>query len=173
MTHVSRTPALVSLNQMGFQFANGETIFNDLNLKFDHLPTAIVGRNGVGKSVLARLIAGQLQPASGSVVRAVSVNYVAQNFIATCGQTVADATGTAPGLAALERLELGCASAEDFHLIGERWDLPERLRKQLNDAGLTDIVASDLTHTLSGDQQARIALIGALLSPALRFTQWR
>ena len=109
MTHVSRTPALVSLNQMGFQFANGETIFNDLTLKFDHLPTAIVGRNGIGKSVLARLIAGQLQPVTGSVVRPVSVSYVAQNFVATCGQTVADATGTAPGLAALERLAMGCA----------------------------------------------------------------
>ncbi len=32
MTHVSRTPALVSLNQLGFQFANGETIFTALNL---------------------------------------------------------------------------------------------------------------------------------------------
>lgn len=165
MTHVSRTPALVSLNQMGFQFANGETIFNDLNLNFDHLPTAIVGRNGVGKSVLARLIAGQLQPVTGNVVRPVSVSYVAQNFVATCGQTVADATGTAPGLAALERLARGCASSEDFDLIGERWDLPERLRQRLDEAGLPDIVATDLTQTLSGGQQARIALIGALLTP--------
>lgn len=165
MTHVSRTPALVSLNQIGFQFANGETIFNDLNLNFDHLPTAIVGRNGVGKSVLARLIAGQLQPVTGNVVRPVSVSYVAQNFVATCGQTVADATGTAPGLAALERLARGCASSEDFDLIGERWDLPERLRQRLDEAGLPDIVASDLTQTLSGGQQARIALIGALLTP--------
>lgn len=165
MTHVSRTPALVSLNQMGFQFANGETIFNDLNLNFDHLPTAIVGRNGVGKSVLARLIAGQLQPVTGNVVRPVSVSYVAQNFVAICGQTVADATGTAPGLAALERLARGCASSEDFDLIGERWDLPERLRQRLDEAGLPDIVASDLTQTLSGGQQARIALIGALLTP--------
>lgn len=165
MTHVSRTPALVSLNQIGFQFANGETIFNDLNLNFDHLPTAIVGRNGVGKSVLARLIAGQLQPVTGNVVRPVSVSYVAQNFVATCGQTVADATGTAPGLAALERLAMGCASSEDFDLIGERWDLPERLRQRLDEAGLPDIVATDLTQTLSGGQQARIALIGALLTP--------
>lgn len=165
MTHVSRTPALVSLNQMGFQFANGETIFNDLTLKFDHLPTAIVGRNGIGKSVLARLIAGQLQPVTGSVVRPVSVSYVAQNFVATCGQTVADATGTAPGLAALERLAMGCANSEDFDIIGERWDLSERLRQRLDEAGLPDIVASDLTQTLSGGQQARIALIGALLNP--------
>lgn len=164
MTHVSRTPALVSLNQMGFQFANGETIFNDLNLNFDHLPTAIVGRNGVGKSVLARLIAGQLQPVTGNVVRPVSVSYVGQNFVATCGQTVADATGTAPGLAALERLARGCASSEDFDLIGERWDLPERLRQRLDEAGPPDIVATDLTQTLSGGQQARIALIGALLT---------
>ncbi|RON69206.1 ABC-F family ATP-binding cassette domain-containing protein [Pseudomonas fluorescens] len=166
MTHVSRTPAFVSLNQLGFQFANGETIFNDLNLKFDHLPTAIVGRNGVGKSVLARLIAGQLQPTTGSVASCVSVHYVAQTFIAPPGQTVADAAGATSILAALGRLNLGHASAEDFDIIGERWDLPERLRQLLNESGLTGISASDLTAPLSGGQQARIALIGALLSEA-------
>lgn len=62
MTHVSRTPALVSLNQLGFQFANGATLFEALNLNFDGQPTAIVGHNGVGKSVLARLIAGICSP---------------------------------------------------------------------------------------------------------------
>lgn len=166
MTHVSRTPALVSLNQLSFQFANGETIFNDLNLKFDHLPTAIVGRNGVGKSVLARLIAGQLRPTTGSMVSSVSVHYVPQTFVVSPGQTVADATGTASVLAALGRLNLGRASDEDFDIIGERWDLPERLRQLLDESGLSDIEASDLTDTLSGGQQARIALIGALLSAA-------
>ena len=166
MTHVSRTPALVCLNQLSFQFANGETIFNALNLTFDHLPSAIVGRNGVGKSVLARLIAGQLQPTTGSVVSPDPVHYVAQNFVARPEQTVADATGTAPVLAALERLGQGQASVEDFDLIGERWDLPERLRQRLDEAGLPDIGATDLTAALSGGQQARIALIGALLSEA-------
>ncbi|MBC8998672.1 ABC-F family ATP-binding cassette domain-containing protein [Pseudomonas sp. N40(2020)] len=166
MTHVSRTPALVSLNQLGFQFANGETIFNDLNLTFDHLPTAIVGRNGVGKSVLARLIAGQLRPTTGSVVSSFTAHYVSQNFVAPPGQTVADATDAASVLAALGRLNLGHASAGDFDIIGERWDLPERLRQLLDECGLTDIAANDLTANLSCGQQARIALIGALLSPA-------
>nr|WP_315449011.1 ATP-binding cassette domain-containing protein [uncultured Pseudomonas sp.] len=166
MTHVSRTPALVSLNQTGFQFANGETIFNALNLNFDYLPTAIVGRNGIGKSVLARLIAGKLQPTAGTVVNSASVSYVSQAFVTTPGQTVAEAIGAAPILAALERLNLGCASADDFDLIGERWDLPDRLRQLLDDAGLPHIAATDLTLALSGGQQARIALIGALLSQA-------
>ncbi|CAI8901131.1 ABC-F family ATP-binding cassette domain-containing protein [Pseudomonas serboccidentalis] len=166
MTHVSRTPALVSLNQTAFRFANGETIFNDLNLQFDHLHTAIVGRNGVGKSVLARLIAGRLQPTAGSVTCAVTLAYVAQTFIAEPGQTVADATGTVAALRALQRLQRGEASEEDFDTLGERWDLPERLRQWLDDAGLPDIAPSDLTQSLSGGQQARLALIGAFLSPA-------
>jgi ATPase subunit of ABC transporter with duplicated ATPase domains len=166
MTHVSRTPALVSLNQSSFQFANGETIFDELNLTFDHQPTAIVGRNGVGKSVLARLIAGQLQPTAGHVIRYATVHYVAQSFGATAGQTVAEATGSARVLAALERVNQGGASAEDFDLIGERWDLAERLRQRLDEADLRDITATDLTENLSGGQLARIAVIGALLSDA-------
>lgn len=166
MTHVSRTPALVSLNQLGFQFANGETIFTALNLKFDHAPTAIVGRNGVGKSVLARLIAGHWQPTSGSVTRAVATTYVAQNFVATHGQTVAESTGCAAILRALERMNQGCGSVEDFELIGEQWDLAERLRRLLDDSGLSEVAFTDKTGNLSGGQQARIALIGAFLSQA-------
>ncbi|MDI3397612.1 ATP-binding cassette domain-containing protein [Pseudomonas sp. V88_4] len=166
MTHVSRTPALVSLNQLGFQFANGETIFTALNLKFDHTPTAIVGRNGVGKSALARLIAGHWRPTSGSVTRAVAATYVAQTLVTLPGETVADTTGCAAIFQALGRMNRGCGSVEDFDLIGEQWDLADRLRRLLDDAGLSNVAFTDLTEHLSGGQQARIALIGAFLSRA-------
>ncbi|WP_409319618.1 ABC-F family ATP-binding cassette domain-containing protein [Pseudomonas sp. KCJK9016] len=164
MTHVSRTPALVSLNQLGFQFANGETIFDALNLKFDHTPCAIVGRNGVGKSVLARLIAGVLQPTSGSVVRSVTTAYVEQNPVVPIGQTVADATGSTTILQALGRLNEGDGCVEDIDIVGEHWDLAERLRRLLDDAGLVHVGFGDRMSNLSGGQQARIALIGAFLT---------
>ncbi|UWF52030.1 ATP-binding cassette domain-containing protein [Pseudomonas sp. N3-W] len=166
MTHVTRLPALVSLNHLGFQFANGETIFESLNLTFDHVPTAIVGRNGAGKSVLARLIAGELQPTSGSLTCLEPVAYVPQTLAAKTGDTVADATGCAAALQALNRIQLGSASSIDFDTLADRWDLPERLRQLLDEAGLSDIEPTRPVMTLSGGQQARIALIGALLGQA-------
>lgn len=166
MTHVTRLPALVSLNQLGFQFADGETVFHDLNLSFDHVHTAIVGRNGSGKSVLARLIAGQLQPCSGTLTVQGQVAYVAQSFTDAPGHTVADATGTREVLQALARVELGHFDEADLQALAGRWDLAARLRRQLDEAGLCHVNPDTPTHTLSGGQRARVALIGAFLGEA-------
>lgn len=166
MTHVTRLPALVSLNHLGFKFANGETVFDALTLSFDRVHTAIVGRNGIGKSVLARLIAGQLKPTSGTLDVQAEVGYVPQTFSLHVEQTVAQVTGTADALMALSRVRLGIASNEDLETLAERWDVADRLRSQLDDAGLFDVRHDTPTHLLSGGQQARIALIGAFLGQA-------
>ncbi|WP_421546732.1 ABC-F family ATP-binding cassette domain-containing protein [Pseudomonas sp. QD4] len=166
MTHVTRLPALVSLHQLSFQLANGQTLFEALDLSFDHLPTGLVGRNGVGKSVLARLIAGELAPASGSIHRSARVKYLAQQQdIAPC-HSVAQVAGLAEALDALERLGAGNASLEDLEQLDERWDLAERLRRQLDAADLVDIGPGTAAAHLSGGQLARVAMIGALLSGA-------
>ncbi|AUG02670.1 ABC transporter ATP-binding protein [Pseudomonas sp. 09C 129] len=166
MTHVTRLPALVSLNQLTFQFAHGETLFDSLDLTFDALPTGIVGRNGTGKSVLARLIAGKLSPSSGSITRFARVAYVAQEHLAQEGQSVAQVAGIAEALAALGRLAAGQASMADLAQVDERWDLGERLCRLLDEAGLDRIGPNDPAASLSGGQRARIAVIGALLSDA-------
>lgn len=166
MTHVTRLPALVSLNQLTYQFANGDTLLNALNLSFDAVPTAIVGRNGTGKSLLLRLIAGELSPSSGSINRNVSLAYVPQDPQLAPGQTVAEVAGLAEPLRALDRLAAGTASLEDLQQVDERWDLAQRLRQALDTADLQHLGPEDLAGTLSGGQLARVALIGALLSGA-------
>jgi ATPase subunit of ABC transporter with duplicated ATPase domains len=166
MTHVTRLPALVSLNQLTYQFANGETLLDALNLSFDRIPTAIVGRNGVGKSLLLRLIAGELQPSSGSISHTASVAYVPQDPQVQPGQSVAQVAGLAETLGALERLADGSASLEDLHLVDDRWDLAQRLRLALDEAGLEHVEPQGPADVLSGGQLARVVLIGALLGNA-------
>ena len=166
MTHVTRLPALVSLNQLTYQFANGETLLDALNLTFDRQPTAIVGRNGMGKSLLLRLIAGELQPTSGSIQRNARLAYVPQDPRPAPQQSVAQMAGLAEALGALARLAAGTASLEDLQQVDERWDLAERLRQALDDAGLQEVEPDDPAAILSGGQLARVVLIGALLSGA-------
>ncbi|MDQ0740323.1 ATP-binding cassette domain-containing protein [Pseudomonas sp. W4I3] len=164
MTHVNRPPALVSLQHLSFQFANGETLLEDLNLSIDQTPTGIVGRNGRGKSILAQLMAGILQPSSGTLKAPADVAYVPQNVVVRPGATVADLTGAAPCLAALERMAQGEGLNGDLELIDDRWDLAERLRLALDAAGLTALSAASHADQLSGGQLARVALIGAWLA---------
>jgi ATPase subunit of ABC transporter with duplicated ATPase domains len=46
---------------------NGRPLFSNLCCNFGSQRTALVGRNGVGKTVLARILAGELPPGSGGV----------------------------------------------------------------------------------------------------------
>ena len=166
MTHVTHSPALISLNQLSFRFANGDTLFDALDLQFDQRRTAIVGRNGCGKSVLARLLAGELQPSGGTRSCHGQVAYVAQQPPDACGQSIAEAAGLAATLDALARLAAGSATDGDFEIIGERWDLAERFQTALEQAGLAGLRVERGVDSLSGGQRARIALIGAFLSGA-------
>ncbi|WP_321851139.1 ABC-F family ATP-binding cassette domain-containing protein [Burkholderia diffusa] len=168
MAAATPTGALVALHHVSFRFDDGVTLFDSLDLSIDRTPTGIVGRNGVGKSLLAQLIAGRRTPSAGTIDRQTPVVYVAQQHDdARAGtRSVAEIAALDAPLAALARLADGRATAHDFDLIGDRWDLAERLRAALDAAGLHDVRADTPAHALSGGQMARVALIGALLSEA-------
>lgn len=65
MAHFAQSPYFV-LHQLTCQFADGETLFGPLDLAFDRSRCGLVGRNGVGKTQLLRLIAGRIGRASGT-----------------------------------------------------------------------------------------------------------
>ncbi|WP_321919675.1 ABC-F family ATP-binding cassette domain-containing protein [Burkholderia cepacia] len=168
MAAATPTGALVALHHVSFRFDDGVTLFDSLDLSIDRTPTGIVGRNGVGKSQLAQLIAGRCAPSTGTIDRSTQVAYVAQQHddAAAGPRTVAQLAALDAPLGALARLADGRAEPHDFDLIGDRWDLAERLRTALDAAGLHDVRADTPAQALSGGQRARVALIGALLSGA-------
>ncbi|KML45370.1 ABC transporter ATP-binding protein [Burkholderia cepacia] len=168
MAAATPTGALVALHHVSFRFDDGVTLFDSLDLSIDRTPTGIVGRNGIGKSLLAQLIAGRRAPSSGTIDRHTPVVYVAQQHDdASAGpRTVAQIAALDAPLGALARLAHGRAEPHDFDLIGERWNLAEQLRAALDAAGLHDVQPATPAQALSGGQLARVALIGALLSGA-------
>src|ERR1700731_1806447 len=102
--------AFLTLDSISFATPNGRPLFDGLTLALGRERTGIVGRNGCGKSTLLRLIAGEVEPASGSGFGRGPVGMLAQ--LADDSLTVAEALGVADGLARLRRLESGEGSLD-------------------------------------------------------------
>jgi len=158
------TNTCLTLEGVSFTLADGRVLFQDLNEVFDQRRTGLVGRNGAGKSVLARLMAGELAPSSGRIACSGTVHYLSQH-IAQEG-TVAALAGVQPVLAALTRIENGSADPADFDAVGDGWDMRERLQSELDRHGLPHLRPGTPAASLSGGEAMRVSLIAAWLSSA-------
>lgn len=127
---------------------------------------ALVGRNGVGKTRLLRLLAGLDSPAGGHIERAAAVARVAQQPTLTPETTLATLLGYASVFAALSRLEQGQGLADDFDLLDGHWDLTDRLSLAFREADLPPFSADRPAFSLSGGERMKALLCGAFVSGA-------
>ncbi|HET8881639.1 MAG TPA: ATP-binding cassette domain-containing protein [Solimonas sp.] len=156
----------LTLQGVSWQLPHGRLLFSQLDETFDGRHTGLVGRNGAGKSVLARILAGELAPTVGSCTRVGRVRHLPQQIAPQPGQTVADLAGVRPIVDALARIERGGLRQDDFDTIGERWDIRQQLRHALADAGLDHLDADTPAAQLSGGEAMRVALAGVFMSGA-------
>lgn len=155
---MARSSAALAAHGISFQFNDGQLLFENLNLALGRLRYGLVGRNGIGKSVLAQILAGRREATSGQVERHASIAFLRQDAADLVKGNVAEALGVTPRLAALERLEAGSQDAADYEAIGDHWTLREDLRTALRGLGLTaDLTAP--TAQLSGGERTRLALL--------------
>lgn len=162
MAHFAQSPYFV-LHQLTCQFADGETLFGPLDLAFDRQRCGLVGRNGVGKTQLLRLIAGLDRPGNGHVESHAALAYVAQQPEIAADTTLAQLLGYGEVFAALARLEQGRPLADDIDRLEGRWDLNDRLQNAFAAAGLPAFDPLRSASSLSGGERMRAALCGALI----------
>jgi ATPase subunit of ABC transporter with duplicated ATPase domains len=146
-------PAIITLSNLSWATPDGRELFSNLDLTFGAERAGLVGRNGVGKSTLLKIIAGELEPRSGAVSVNGRVAVLRQQV--RPDETIADLFGVRDALALLERADRGAASEED--IARADWTLEARLAASLAQFGL-DAGAETALSTLSGGQRTRARL---------------
>lgn len=153
--------ASIVLHDPAWAPPGGSPLFTDLNLTFGPERTGLVGRNGVGKTTLLRLIDGRLTPQSGSVAVSGRLAVLRQTIQVDETETIADLFDVTEALAVLDRAEAGQADADD--LAAADWMLPSRLEAALGRLNL-DVTPDTRLSTLSGGQRTRAGLAALLFA---------
>lgn len=148
-------PATITLSSLSWSTPDGRPLFSNLDLTFAAERTGLVGRNGVGKTTLLKLLSGEVAAQSGSISRSGSVGVLRQLVQMGPDETIADLFGVREALAMLSRAEAGEATAEE--LASADWMLEARMAAALDRAGL-DAGPQTRLATLSGGQGTRAGL---------------
>eukprot|EP00898_Chlorokybus_atmophyticus_P008045 jgi/Chlat1/8241/Chrsp77S07670 len=133
-------PPIISFTDACFNYPGGPMLFKNLNFGIDlDSRLAMVGANGVGKSTLLKLIAGELEPTSGTVFRS---NKVRMSVFSQHHVDGLDLASTP----LLYMMKLYPNTAEPL------------LRAHLGSFGISGNLALQPMYTLSGGQKSRVAL---------------
>jgi ATPase subunit of ABC transporter with duplicated ATPase domains len=153
---------LIELKNVAWATPDGTPLLDAIDLTFGAERTGLIGRNGVGKTTLLKIMSGEIMPSSGNVARSGTIEMLRQQAGPPPDQTVAEAFGAAEALKRLARIEAGQGS--DADLDGADWTLEVRLASALADADLAGLDPDRRLATLSGGQATRVALAALLFA---------
>jgi len=148
-------PASITLSNLSLSTPDGRFLLSDINLSFGAGKTGLVGRNGVGKTMLLAAIAGEHAPQSGTVSVKGSVGLLRQAVRPRPGATIADLFGARQALAALARAARGDATADELAEVD--WSLDDRIAAALARVELALPPETELA-ILSGGEATRAEL---------------
>ena len=176
---------VLSLSKLSMAFGE-RTLFENMSFEVEARDkVGLIGRNGVGKTTLFKIICGELEPTSGVVAseRGLNIGYMEQHACSTGGRTIYDELESV--FDELKRVEheiekltvtIEHSSGDLSALITRQTDLIERFerdggltyksrtRSALLGLGFKEAEFGMPTSALSGGQRSKLSLLKLLLS---------
>jgi ATPase subunit of ABC transporter with duplicated ATPase domains len=151
---------MLTLNSMSCTLPDGKRLLEKITFTLnDQEKAALVGNNGVGKSIVFRIIAKEF-PYQGSVVAQQTPYYIPQLFGQFDHYTVGMALRVDSTLNALRRILNGQATDHDLSEVGDDWTLEDRIAEALEQWQLPNLTPDSRLSDLSGGQRTKVFLAG-------------
>ena len=129
----------IILKNISFEVRSGVFVFKNLSVTFGGEKTGLVGKNGVGKTTLIKLITKELKPTSGTVEKQFHIAYLPQDY----------------------QIDLNLSVGQTLKTEKEHETL-----KALARVGLKGVALDRPMNTLSGGERMKVVLAGLLIQPA-------
>lgn len=149
----------ITLSDVVYLTPSGDTLLDGITFSLSQGIYGLVGRNGVGKSTLLRLIAGSIQPHRGSVFVDGRIGYLVQDRQHRDGCEIVDVLGLRHEY---DKLQLASSGSLEVDYSEVDWALDARIHETLISLGLDDVEPGTQLDKLSGGQATRLALGAAL-----------
>jgi len=155
---------MLTLQNITYLHPNKDLLFDNINLTINKQDKiALIGNNGIGKSTLLKIMAGQLQPAQGSVKADARPYYIPQLFGQFNHFTIAQALQIEDKLHALRAILDGEVTEEHMTLLDDDWAIEERCNEALSYWKLGELDLSQKMESLSGGQKTKVFLAGIFI----------
>ena len=155
---------MLILQDITYQHPNKDVLFTGLDLVINrHDKIALIGHNGVGKSTLLKILAGNLNPLTGIVKAELQPYVVPQIFGQFNNLTIAEALQVADQLQALTEILAGNATFQNMELLNDDWTIEDRCKEALTHWGLAALDLNQKLETLSGGQKTKVFLAGIIV----------
>ena len=155
---------MLTLQNISYKHNNSDLLFDNIGFTLNnHEKIALIGNNGVGKSTLLKIIAGELKPSNGDLRVSSPPYYIPQIFGQYNHFTIAEVLRVHDKLKALKEILDGNVTEENLNLLNDDWTIEERCSNALKYWQLSDLDLTAKIENLSGGQKTKVFLAGILI----------
>ncbi|MFD1605096.1 ribosomal protection-like ABC-F family protein [Flavobacterium artemisiae] len=155
---------MLILQNLSYLHENKNMLFENISFTINkHEKTALVGNNGVGKSTLLKIIAGELLPFSGQLIQNSKAYFVPQLFGQFNNISIAEALQIKEKLNALKEILEGDVTEQNLEILSDDWSIEDRCDEALLYWQLHNLDLNQKMETLSGGQKTKVFLAGIMI----------
>lgn len=153
----------IIISDLAYHYPNQNNLFEHISFSVEkQSKMSIVGNNGVGKSTLLKLLAGELLPTAGSITKSSQPYYIPQHT-GSINKTVAEVLQISDKLRAMEAIIAGSVSQADYDTLADDWTIESRYESAISYWQLSGITPDTPMDLLSGGERTKVFLSGLLI----------